>query len=445
MRSKRHPVTLAGLAAPALLAGLLAGCAGGSAMSPAVPPSNSFSAHLPAATYQSAPDAAETVNWPQTGFDSGHSGYNPKEKTLSSKNVAGLTKLWSTSTGSGNTTYGLVSSGGVLYGMSYTALYALKPSTGVPIWSVAAYAGNGSSAPAVAGNLVFANCGEPSGNELCAFTRKNGSPVWSAPGCQCDTFNSPTVYGKLAYAEFAYGGTTWEAFQAQSGTVAWSYSVGNHCGNGGGENPDPVAHGSAYYTVGCQGGDGNSLCKFNAQNGGTGWCTPLTIEGCVAFSLGVTEASGTLFANLVPVGSCGGEQLAAFNAKTGVQEWAVSINGNNPLHDQPAVAKGVVYEDDDSGVQAFSAKNGTLLWTQVSGDSYDGLDVSVANGVVYTGCYHDDGELCALDAKNGKVLWSSGIVGGGYTRPIVLNGVLYGSCGGSNFCAFGLPRHPRRR
>jgi len=76
---------------------------------------------------------------------------------------------------------------------------------------------------------------------------------------------------------------------------------------------------------------------------------------------------------------------------------------------------------------------------------YAGVDVSVANGVVYAGCYHDDGELCALDAKNGNVLWSRGIVGGGYTTPIVLDGVLYGSCGGSSFCAFGLPENDRRR
>jgi outer membrane protein assembly factor BamB len=444
MQSKRHSLAVARITAWALFAGLLAGCAGASAAGPSVPPGNPFA--VPAPTF-AAPSTrhAKIVNWPQVGFDSGHSGYNPKEKTLSRSNVAGLTMLWSTSTGSGNTTYGLVSEGGVLYGMSYNELYALNASTGVPIWSSAGYAGNGGTAPAVAGNLVLADCGTSSGDELCAYQRKNGKPVWSAPGCQCDLFNPPTVDGKQVYAEFAYGGTTWEAFQASSGNVAWAYSVGNHCANGGG-GADPVANGTAYYTVGCQGSNGHtSLCAFNARNGDAGWCTPLSAGGCdVASTDGVTAASNVLFANLQAGGSCG-DQLVAFNAKTGVREWATNISGNNPLHAQPAVAKGVVYEYDDSGVQAFSAKNGNVLWTQSSGDSYGGVDLSVANGVVYAGCYHNDGELCALDAKNGNVLWSSGIVGGGYTTPIVLNGVLYGSCGGNDFCAFGLSQDRRRR
>jgi outer membrane protein assembly factor BamB len=446
MQSKSHLFVPAGITAWALFAGLLAGCAGGSAVSPPALRSNSFAAPAPTFAAPSARDHAKIVNWPQAGFDSGHSGYNPKETTLSPSNVAGLTELWSTNTGNGNTTYGLISAGGVLYGMSYTELYALNPSTGVPIWTATAYAGNGSTVPAVAGNLVLADCGTSAGNQLCAFTRKNGSQVWSAPGCQCNIFTSPTVYKKLAYAEFGYGGTTWDALQAQSGDVRWDYAVGNHCVAGNSNNADPVANGSAYYTVGCQGTDGQtSLCQFNAQNGGPGWCTPLSIAGCsVASTLGVTEASDTLFANLQAYGSCV-EQLVAFDAKTGVQEWAVDMTGNNSLHSQPAVAKGVVYEYDDSGVQAFSAKKGTLLWTQSSADSYSGVDVSVANGVVYAGCYHDDGELCALDAKNGNVLWSSGIGGGGYTTPIVLNGVLYGSCGQSDFCAFGLPQDRRHR
>ena len=443
MHLKRHLPRFAGSTACALLTAVFtSGLA--SASSRALPAG--FVRSNAVSSFNSESDT-KVLGWPQVGFDSGHSGYNPKEKTLSPSNVSGLTMLWSTSTGSGNTTYGLVSADGVLYGMSYNELYALNASTGAPIWSVAAAnAGAGSTAPAVAGKLVLADCGTPSGTGLCAYTLKDGSPVWFAPpGCQCNLFNPPTVDRKQVYAEFAYGGTTWEALQAKSGNLAWSSAVGNHCINGGGD-ADPVANGSAYFTLGCQGSDGHTdLCALNAQNGVAGWCTPLSIAGCgVTWTLGVTEASDALFANLQASGSCP-DELVAFDAKTGIQQWAVNITGSNPLHSQPAVAKGVVYEYDDSGVQAFSAQNGNLLWTQSSANSYAGVDVSVANGVVYAGCYHDDGELCALDAKNGNVLWSRGIVGGGYTTPIVLDGVLYGSCGGSSFCAFGLPENDRRR
>jgi hypothetical protein len=41
------------------------------------------------------------IDWPQYGFDSGHSGYNPKEKTINASNVGQLQQAWSFSTGSG--------------------------------------------------------------------------------------------------------------------------------------------------------------------------------------------------------------------------------------------------------------------------------------------------------------------------------------------------------
>jgi hypothetical protein len=47
-----------------------------------------------------------------------------------------------------------------------------------------------------------------------------------------------------------------------------------------------------------------------------------------------------------------------------------------------------------------------------------------------------------MDAKTVAIFWQSGAGGGSegpITVPVVLDGVVYGSCGGSYFCAYGVP------
>lgn len=392
---------------------------------------------------------AKSANWPQLGFDSGHSGYNPNEKTLSPQNVANLTLLWSTATD--NAAEGLVAENGVLYGESGDLLYAMNAATGNIVWSVGGI-NTAAKAPAVAGAVVLASCSTQSqGSGLCGYKAKNGSLVWAdlANCFACGLISTPTVDGKLTYVEYGTGSTEDEAIAAKTGKLSWYTSIGNHCPGNGTSNADPVGGGSAYYTLGCLGSDNHtSICAFNAQNGTPGWCTALTGSGSCgsAHTNGVTEAQGALFANVVYSSGCA-EQIVALNAKTGSQEWAVTIPGNNPLGPtQPSVANGVVFDlVGQNTLEAFSAKNGSVLWTQTAVAQY-GQGVSIANGVVYTLCSGQAG-LCALSAASGQVLWVSGTGAGAdvsATTPVILNGVVYASCGTANFCAFALPQRRSR-
>jgi outer membrane protein assembly factor BamB len=417
-----------------------------------VPPAGNGGAAVQSAATQRAATTTSTsakidanmLAWPQLGFDSGHSGYNPKEMTLSPQNVAKLKLLWSTPTD--NTAQGLVSAKGVLYGESSDMLYALN-TKGTIMWSIGGM-NTAARAPAVAENLVLASCSTSQGPGLCAYENKNGAASWSllVTCFGCGLTSTPTVEKHIAYAEYGIGGTAYDALNAKTGALVWDTGSGNHCSGNGNANADPVAGGMAYYTVGCVGTDDHtSICAFNAKNGTAGWCTELG-SGCgIAATHGVSEAQGALFANVSYSGSCA-EQIVALNAKSGTQEWAVNIQGNNPLGPtQPAVAKGVVYDIvGGSNLEAFSAKSGSLLWTQTGVVNF-GQGVSIANGVAYTLCGGTSG-LCAINAKTGKILWSSGTGGGSagsLTTPVILNGVVYASCGTANFCAFGLSKDPR--
>jgi outer membrane protein assembly factor BamB len=397
----------------------------------------------------SAETDAKVLAWPQIGFDSGHSGYNPGETTISAQNVASLALLWATPTD--NTAQGLVAANGVLYGESSDLLYALNPKTGAVRWSIGGMNTN-ARAPAVAGTRVLAACNVPSqGSGLCAYEAKNGAMSWSnlATCFSCGLVSTPAVVKGLVYAENNSITTYYNALSVKTGNTVWVTTVPNHCNANGSATADPIAGGRAFYTIGCLGSDNHtSLCAYNAKNGTPGWCTELSFPGCgAAATLGVSEAGGVLVANVAYSGSCPDAQLIALDAKTGAQGWAVKMPGNALGPTQPAIANGVVYDlVGGNNLEAFSAKNGNLLWTQ-KGVANFGQGISIANGVAYTLCGGTAG-LCAFNATTGAILWSSGTGGGAagsVTTPVILNGVVYASCGTADFCAFGLSKQNRRR
>jgi hypothetical protein len=431
------PIVRAALAACAVLTFAAFAGKNASASSPAFAPAFARAA---AAVYP--PTALATpLAWPQYGRDPGHSGNNPSETTLSPKNVANLTQLWSFAPNQNySLTQGIVLADGLLYAEINNLLFAIKADTGKAAWM--ATTGSAAYGPVVVDGLVVSPC---SGSSICGFAAKTGKPVYSQ-NCNtsgCGNVSSPGVADGLLYYEWSSGTNYYEAEEPTSGKVVWQTTTGNHCPNNGNGTPAPVLNGSAFYELGCQGSDGHtSVCAFNAKSGAPGWCYEVAAGCGNASTLGMSAAEDTVFAN-VQSSSCN-EQIVALDAKTGAPKWAYTTGSGNTLGTgAPAVANGVMYEYvSGSGLQAFSVKTGKLLWTQP--DAVGNFSVSVANGVVYGACNVGSGTTnCAMAATTGAVLWAEPGSNGGNTTPIVVNGVLYLGCANVNFCAYGLPAKRR--
>jgi len=105
--------------------------------------------------------------------------------------------------------------------------------------------------------------------------------------------------------------------------------------------------------------------------------------------------------------------LNAKNVRRLVLKWTSSLLGGS----QAAIVDGVAYLQSIEGtVSALNADTGAALWTsQNVGGDYS--SPAVVNGVVYVG-------TAALDAKTGALLWRY-TSGSTYSAPTVANGVVY--------------------
>lgn len=92
-----------------LIAALLGSCC-----TPAIAASAHPIGALPSALRASlAAHATSNGDWPQLGYDAGHSAYNPYETTIGPNNLAQLQQVWSFSAGADNTTGNVVEAAGV--------------------------------------------------------------------------------------------------------------------------------------------------------------------------------------------------------------------------------------------------------------------------------------------------------------------------------------------
>src|SRR5579883_1073425 len=209
--------TLATALAPiALPVALLAGCAPGSVGGSAIP---AAARQVSSPEIASAPVAAKKVaDWLQFGYDGGHSGFNPLERTIDAQNVSNLQVSWNDQT--------IIQPGGIvagskdLYvddmGQSNAGVYAVDPSTGSQKW----YAnvdlnGNWGSVThavaAIAGNVVVTPCSNGSSSKfltgLCGLNATTGKMLWTTycteyQGTPCEGLvngTSPAYANKLIY------------------------------------------------------------------------------------------------------------------------------------------------------------------------------------------------------------------------------------------------------
>jgi outer membrane protein assembly factor BamB len=405
-------------------------------------------------------NAAKAPQWLQFGYDAGHGGFNPSEKTINAQNVSNLAIAWNDQ--SIIQPGGIVVDKGVAYvddmGQSNQGLYALDASTGAQKW----YANVNLNGPwgsfthavaAVAGKVIVTPCSNGSSSTfltgLCGVSAKNGNVLWTTyctqyQGNPCGGLSnagtSPTFYKNRVYVAIVNGVNEQpdtEALNPKTGKIVWDVAGEYHCPDAGlsSDNPLPAINGRVFTVLGCQGPSGSTeICALSAASGSTEWCD----QSPSAYVQNMIAESGKLY--VVEPGSSN-NAVVALNAATGAQEWSGSIPGSNSAALGTANNR-VFVEDGSQGVFALSAANGKTLWSYTANANvFQNGVLSVANGLVYTdggGGNNGNVAIAAFNETNGNLVWTSGSVGNGGApaTPVILDGTIYAGC--YTICSFTL-------
>jgi outer membrane protein assembly factor BamB len=191
-----------------------------------------------------------------------------------------------------------------------------------------------------------------------------------------------------------------------------------------------IANGNVYVGGGINGGQ--VVCSFSLASGSQKWCASTGDGGN-----NTTISNGVLYVNTYNHG------VFAFSASTGAQIWQYTPAAGNysGQDDAPAVANGIVYVSGvgfNGNLYALNASTGAHIFdTNAAGSTaYTDSSPSIAHGVAYVACYSG---LCAFNASTGAVLFEGpGNTGSNQMSPAVLNGVVYAGCGSNDVCAWGL-------
>lgn len=448
---------------------IVTGCAGTSngAALPASPAWASLaSPHAPAPYLQSAKKMA---NWLQFGYDAGHSGYNPLEKTIGAKNIANLQIAWNNQ--SIIQPNGIAVANGVVYiddmGQSNEGLYALKASNGKQKWSAnlglnGAWGSFYHAVSVVDGNVVVSPCSNGSTSKfltgLCGVNANTGKVLWTyycsqyqGGGCEgMDNGTSPALYNGTVYFQITQGVNEQpdtEAIDPKTGSVVWDDPGQYHCPDAGDTslNPLPAADGLVFAVSGCATTKGaTEICALSATSGTAAWC-----DGSQSAYVNDLIAGGGQLYVAEPVNS--DLDVIAFDEKTGKQDWSQTLTGQNSQ--AMAYANGMLFiEDGAAVVYGLSAKTGKPKWTYTAnGNYFKGGAISVANGLVYVdggGGNNGNVALATFAEKTGKLVWTSTIgsnlVGNGAAQatPVIVDGTIYAGC--YTVCAFKVPKNGDR-
>ena len=359
------------------------------------------------------------TNWAQYRYSSLHKGSNPYENVLNPGNVGDIDQAWHYPTGGAVDSSPAVFNRVVYVGSQDGNLYAVNATTGAEAWRTGT-GGPVDSSPAVAfentadGPRDVVYVGSADGNVYAL----NASPdqtfvqlFWTFPTGD-SVESSPTVAAGVVYVGSDDG--TVFAINAGNGQEVWNYTTGGPV-----DSSPTVANGVVY--VGS--GDGN-VYALNATTGAELW----------SFDTGGAVSAAAVAAGTVYVGSGNGE-VYALDAATGGELWSydTSSGAGKAGASSPAVAGGVVYVGSDSGVYAFNAATGAVLW---NGGPAFAASPAVAGGVVYVGSGFR--QIYALSAATGAVLWSYATGGAVISSPAVANGVVYTGSDDDNVYAFDL-------
>jgi outer membrane protein assembly factor BamB len=345
-------------------------------------------------------------DWPQFHFSADRSGFNPSESLLDGSNVSQLGISWRTKLSGAPVAPPVVVNGIVYAGSNDGKVYALQASSGAILWSGSTGASIPFS-PAVDSGRVFVGSDDTNVYAFPASCSTPCSPLWVRP-TQGRITSAPAVAGGVVYVGAGRGaeGDLW-ALDAATGAVLWRAELSS--------SPIGVAVANGVVYAGAGG-----LYAFPADCQTTP-CPPLWI-GSNGGSSQPAVADGTVYVDIGHVNN-GFNAYPAACSDPCAPLWIGATDSASPFA-VPAAALGLVYRTDLNGnLAAYPAACSTYcypVWTTnlPSGISF----AAVANGIVYAGS--GDGRLHAFDALNGSSLASVN-VGDPVSTPAIVDGTVY--------------------
>lgn len=413
------------------------------------------------------PAAAAGSQWPQVGYNAGHTGYNNTEHVINAQNVSNLAATATYQTGSQLLSTAI--SKGILYGWSYDQnLYAWNLATGNVDWSIPMATVDSPSVMAIGGDRLITSCKTGANQSgLCGFNPKTGKLLWTyGAGNDGQIFAPPAISGNTVYFPTSYMEVQNSDFLAaadvKTGASVWTFgSCGNNCVTIG-NNAPAVDNGMVYF--GCRGSGSvitvTGVCAVNAATGAYVWQTQL---GCTCAGDGrgyLTAKAGTVYVayRTAICNQCGYTlDVTALNGSTGTVLWDTpmtaqgvnqfDINAPPALGSDGTVYAGLNTSNNSSQPNQFALNgaNGSILWQVSTAYAYGGSPSIVGKGkksVLFFTCFYNLGSVCALDASTGSPLWQASSGGGAPTydsvSPMVTGGSVYNFCTDS-ICSWAPP------
>jgi outer membrane protein assembly factor BamB len=240
------------------------------------------------------------------------------------------------------------------------------------------------------------------GGTVRAISMRNGKVAW-----RTDTHGgmaaSPAVVGNEIVAHTMDGHVY--VLDRYNGRILHRFGVGSSI-----ESSPIVRDGIDYF-----GNWSGDVYAFDLKRGRARW----VYHGGYKITSSAALAGGTVF-----IGDYGG-RLLALTAGSGRLRWSGSVNGR--IYGTPAVAHGRVFvpSSDGDSMTAFSA-SGARLWSVDTG-SYVYSSPAVWGGRVFFGSYN--GLLYCVSAATGSTLWTASAGGRISGAAVVVDGIAYAGTG----------------
>jgi outer membrane protein assembly factor BamB len=251
------------------------------------------------------------------------------------------------------------------------------------------------SSPTVAGELVLVGSAD---GAMHAFDRRTGRERWKfATGGP--VYASAAVANGLAV--FGSGDGIVYGVDLASGKERWRYALPK--GNTSFVQSPAATDGERFYL-----GAWDKFLYALDRNGQLLWRRDCVGERSWAYSPAI---GGPAVSSALVVVPANGNNLCAFDPKTGEPLWNASSPGDKFGYSSPTIVGDRIVIGclgDKGEMRCVSAKDGAILWTAATGSTIYDSSPSEANGIVAVGSV--SGLLTAVSLADGKIM-------GGYRLP----------------------------